>query len=277
MIQSSRPVAAVVALNNRLPPGRRKNPCGEDDAVPAAISASSDVPAPVPSVTQSSVPVVPCVAENTVRPFGAAAKLDGAPPFPTVSPPETTVPGFMSASIDVPAAVPSVIQSSDPLVPSLARNSARPGAIEKNEPGTLDPGTSEPKDGGRVRMSRNSEVPAAVPSVTHNSVPAILLFAENNIRPLPRSKNPVAPLVLVPAKMSDKSKVPASVPSVIQGSVPVNPLLALKIIVFGTTCPPTRLWGACGIDSEYATYHILGSERNLVSRINLRRRFESLF
>ena len=73
-------------------------------------------------------------------------------------------PGLMSATSNVPPAVPSVRQSSEPVAPSLAVKKTRPFAAVNN-PGfeLADPGA----------MSATSVVPAAVPSLRQSSVPVL--------------------------------------------------------------------------------------------------------
>ena len=82
-----------------------------------------------------------------------------------------------SFTIVVPAAVPSVIQTSMPVVGVNASNNTRPSPVALNALGEepVAPGT----------MSRTSEVPAAVPSVIHSSAPAAAVVAAKTARPFP--------------------------------------------------------------------------------------------
>ena len=75
---------------------------------------------------------------------------------------ELPLPGLMSSTSTVPAAVPSLFHSSTPLVPSLA--------VKKSVPFTFvsDRGLESPLP---ARMSLTSTVPAAVPSLFHSSTP----------------------------------------------------------------------------------------------------------
>ena len=67
------------------------------------MSFTMKVLAAVPSVTQSSKPVVPLLAAKSTLPLPTEANSEGFEP---------ASPGLMSCSRDVPAAVPSVTQSS---------------------------------------------------------------------------------------------------------------------------------------------------------------------
>ena len=93
---------------------------GADDPAPGTMSDSSEVPSAVPSVIQSSWPLVPSLAENRARPSPSGAMDDGK---------LAADPGLMSRSRPVPPAVPSVTQISSPFTPSLAVNRARPPPI----------------------------------------------------------------------------------------------------------------------------------------------------
>ncbi|MNG39530.1 hypothetical protein D3C84_1276590 [compost metagenome] len=74
-------------------------------------------------------------------------------------------------SSEVPAAVPSVSQSSWPLVASNALNRTWPLLKVVNR---LGPEPMRP-----AKMSLSSRVPAAVPSVTHSSWPLLASNAVN--------------------------------------------------------------------------------------------------
>src|SRR5689334_14221460 len=74
--------------------------------------------------------------------------------------------GLMSFTIVVPAAVPSLRQSSAPLVPSLATNISTPSKLATTV------GDEEEADG---QMSCTRNVPAAVPSDRHSSWPFVEL------------------------------------------------------------------------------------------------------
>ena len=90
----------------------------------------------------------------------------------------------MSATIAVPAAVPSVTHSSLPCIPSLAVNSDRPVA----QRGETDADQSTPDPG---LMSATSAVPAAVPSVTHSSEPCVPSSAANSSLPVAERRETV--------------------------------------------------------------------------------------
>ena len=87
------------------------------------MSFTSTVPAAVPSVFQSSVPIAGVyAAKNSVSPTMATESLCGSV-WSTTDEPE---PGLMSASSAVPAAVPSVRNHSNPWTPSWRGSRSRP-------------------------------------------------------------------------------------------------------------------------------------------------------
>ena len=79
------------------------------------MSVSNEVPAEVPSVTQSSLPCVPLSALNSSRPPNAVIAVIYELP---------AAPGLMSFNRDVPVALPSVTQSSEPSAEVRAVNTA---------------------------------------------------------------------------------------------------------------------------------------------------------
>src|SRR4051794_38701618 len=79
--------------------------CGVDDALPGRRSLSRTVPAAVPSVFHSSVPVAGVDAGNHSSP-PTEAQMPGAEPM---------APGARSVIIAVPAVVPSLRYSSYPV------------------------------------------------------------------------------------------------------------------------------------------------------------------
>ena len=130
---------------------------GDELAVPGLTSATSTVPAALPSLFHSSVPLpgalVPLLAEKyTVVPSGTrlATLL-------------LLEPGQMSFTSTVPASVPSLFHSSAPMEPpSALKNSVDPAAV-------MPDGEEAPVPG---LMSLTCTVPASVPSLFHSSAPA---------------------------------------------------------------------------------------------------------
>jgi hypothetical protein len=175
----------------------------------------------VPSLFHSSLPVMASLARN-MRVLPRAVRFMRLPPG---------VPGAISCTIVVPAAVPSLFHSAAPVMPSLAwKNSVVPTAVSC---GTLLAGTDEV---GPTLMSLTSTVPAAVPSVFHSSVPVVpSLAVKNRVSPtilnsVDDEEGPEKVLIEPPLGLrSLKSVVPAAVPSVLQSSIPVPlPSLAPK-------------------------------------------------
>lgn len=134
---------------------------GDDDAVPVLMSFTSCVPAGVPSVIQSSVPVsgavVPSFAENSTE-LPNRVRFCGAP---------FKLPTRMSRNRIVPAAVPSVENSSLPTPGTPASISTRPFSTVRL------PGLDASEPGLRSTIS---DVPAAVPSLRHGSKPVVPLL-----------------------------------------------------------------------------------------------------
>lgn len=89
------------------------------------MSFTSVVPAEVPSVTHNSWPLVPSLPVNNALPLPSALKEKPQMPEPRVAMPSAG-PGWTSRTNVVPSGVPSVIQSSRPLVASSAPNTVRP-------------------------------------------------------------------------------------------------------------------------------------------------------
>ncbi len=71
----------------------------------------ADRPALVPSVDQSSMPLVPSLAAKYKRPLTLVSELGSEP----------VKPGSKSRTWTVPALVPSLFHNSEPLLPSVAR------------------------------------------------------------------------------------------------------------------------------------------------------------
>jgi len=76
-------------------------------------------------------------------------------------------------------------------------------------------------------MSVTIAVPAAVPSLDHNSWPAAVVVAVNHTR-VPVVENDPKVVLAEPVVMSDTKFVPAEVPSLTHSSFPVEPLLPMK-------------------------------------------------
>ena len=93
---------------------------GEELAVPPLMSARRMVPEAVPSLAQSSMPEEPSLAVKTRLPPSATPFI-GLLVEKALAPP----PGAMSRTRVVPAVVPSVTQSSVPLVGSVAVKKTR--------------------------------------------------------------------------------------------------------------------------------------------------------
>ena len=94
-----------------------------EGVVPGLMSLTRTVPASVPSLFHSSLPLTPSSAEkNSVPPTAVRSSMSEPEP-----------PGSMSLTRTVPAAVPSLFHSSSPCSPSLARkNSVPPTAVRRN-------------------------------------------------------------------------------------------------------------------------------------------------
>jgi hypothetical protein len=76
-------------------------------------------------------------------------------------------------------------------------------------------------------MSATIVVPAAVPSLDHNSWPAAVVVALNHTR-VPTVENDPKVVSAEPVVMSDTKFVPAEVPSLTHSSIPVDPSFAVK-------------------------------------------------
>src|SRR5690348_4128234 len=76
-------------------------------------------------------------------------------------------------------------------------------------------------------MSLTRAVPAAVPSLFHNSQPVVLSMAARNSVP-PTFAREFGYELLAPGRMSLTRVVPAAVPSLRHSSVPFVPSLAVK-------------------------------------------------
>ena len=231
--QSSLPFTPSLATKVNLPPPISANTrfcVGAsvfDPALNRLTSPARCVPAEVPSVTQTSVPVKPSFAANANCP-PPSARNDAGLPLAGKEGPDVfnVVSGLMSLRTLVPAAVPSVIHNSRPTVASVAANNTRPSVTAPISVGVLllAPGT----------MSLTSEVPAAVPSLTHNSRPvAADPSAENTNFPPGSGIKVCGPDPAAPGLMSSTREVPPDVPSAIHSSTPLVPSLAAN-----TALPP---------------------------------------
>ena len=139
---SSRPPSATTAPAGAVPPTLLP---------PGRMSATSRVPAAVPSVIQGSRPCTPSSAAKPSVPPRAASAI-GAP---------SAAPGLMSFTSCVPAGVPSVLHSSRPRAAFEAAKKARLPTITARE-------GSEPPV---AAMSASGRVPAVVPSENQGSCP----------------------------------------------------------------------------------------------------------
>src|SRR5262245_16473503 len=119
------------------------------------MSLTRTVPAAVPSLFHNSRPFTESSVEKARVPL-TLVRLEGI---------ELPDPGRMSLTRTVPAAVPSLFHNSKPLAESRATKYSVPltpvrlAKVNGNE--SLGPGT----------MSLTRTVPAAVPSLFHNSTP----------------------------------------------------------------------------------------------------------
>src|SRR5436190_177113 len=121
---------------------------------------------------------------------------------------ELPLPGFMSLTSTVPAAVPLLFHNSTPLDPSLAvKHKVLPAAVS---------------EAGFTLNCFTSTVPVAVPSLFHKP-----LWSTKE-RVLPTTVRELGPAPTVPGEISLTSTVPAAVPSLFHNSVPVEPSLAEK-------------------------------------------------
>lgn len=110
--------------------------------------SESTVPASVPSVVQSSIPLVPSSARKKRNP-PTSTRPDGD---------ELPTPGWMSFTRTAPASLPSLFQSSVALVTSFAaKNSVRFRGVRGVE--------------GEPKVSPMRKVPAAVPSLRQSLHP----------------------------------------------------------------------------------------------------------
>src|SRR5258708_5807230 len=105
----------------------------------------------------------------------------------------------MSRTSSVPAAVPSLLQSSQPVLPTSALKNAVP-------PTLMIPLGNELLGPGRISLT--ILVPAVVPSLLHDAFPLPLLPAVKNARPPTRVSSDVA-------FTSFTSSVPPAVPSLL--------------------------------------------------------------
>src|SRR5262245_1203248 len=178
------------------------------------MSLTSTVPVEVPSLLHNSVPWMPLLAvENSVPLI-----------FPRFLGKEPALPGWMFLTRIVPSAVPSLFHRSVPFVPSSAEKNRVPLTLAKllglelsGKPYELLPG----------RMSLTRTVPAAAPSLFHNSNPVKPSLAEKNSVPWTSVRllgRELSVLVL----MSLTNTVPAAVPSHFHSSVPCAPSSAAK-------------------------------------------------
>src|SRR5690606_16089234 len=163
------------------------------------MSFTNIVPASVPSLFQSSWPLVPLSALKYNTPFTSVNSV-GYP---------EGIPWLISFSSTVPALVPSLFQSSHPFISVAGKYKT---AFTLTKPLLPVP----------VTTSLTRKVPASVPSLfqsllfelKYNSAFTLVKFRR---LPLP-----------VPGLISFTNTVPASVPSLFHNSLPVIPLLASK-------------------------------------------------
>jgi len=167
---------------------------------PDATLRTSEVPAAVPLLFQSSAPFVPSSAWKKTRPFALVKPFGFELPEPV----------RMSRTSVVPGAVPSLFQSSVPFTLSLAEMNA---VAERSPKGVARSESPVPE----VR-SRSKVVPAGVPSLFQSSRPMTSSSAAKYARPL-KAKNEAGDDGLAPAKTSCKRSVPAALPSLVHGSV----------------------------------------------------------
>ncbi len=185
---------------------------------PGRISLTRTVPAAVPSLFHNSSPLTSSKAVK-YRVLPTAVKLRG---------PEPLEPGPMSATRTVPAAVPSLFHNSSPLTSSKALKyrvlptAVRLRGLELKPPVITPPELEEP---GRMSLTRT--VPAAVPSLFHNSLP-FTPSSEVKYKVLPTTVRLPGEELEEPGRMSLTRTVPSAVPSLFHNSVPLTPSAALK-------------------------------------------------
>src|SRR4051794_27266755 len=92
---------------------------GLEDAVAELLRGTAAVPEEVPSLFQSTLPVVPSSVRKNSVPLILTSEVGE----------ELLLPGTISFTRLVPAAVPSLLQSSTPLVPSLTVKNSVPAAL----------------------------------------------------------------------------------------------------------------------------------------------------
>src|SRR5262245_36768926 len=161
----------------------------------------------------NSLPWTPSLVTKYSAPFTTAI-------LPAEKPPgaQPMLLGLMSATMRVPAAVPSLCHSSAPWTPSLAEKYSVPLTLVR------DVGY-DPTLPGLISLTMS--VPAVVPLLFHSSVPCVPSSAVRNNVPLTlvRLKRFELPL---PALMSLTKAVPAAVPSLFHNSSPCVPSPAVK-------------------------------------------------
>ncbi len=174
-------------------------------------SKTSEVPPCVPSVFQRAQPVPSLATKYALAPI--AAKCG-----PSVVLMPELVPVRTSASRTVPGPVPSLIQGSLPVLPSLAKK------IRELPNGASWLGFEEAEAG--LRLATRT-VPGPDPSLFQSSVPLVPSLARKK-RVEPTAVSCAGLELEAPGRMSLTSPVPGPVPSLFQSSVPSAPLVAVK-------------------------------------------------
>src|SRR5262249_13232037 len=157
------------------------------------------VPAAVPSVRPSSLPVTPSLAAKYRR-----LPDTTRPNEPLLPGWEPSGPGRMSLTTKVPAAVPSLRHSSVPRSAVVARDNRAPLTLT---------GSRKQRPALPAATSLTRAVPAAVPSVFHSSAPVTPSSAWKNRVPLTTAGRTPAVGLLLTVSPLRTTTVPASVPS----------------------------------------------------------------
>ncbi|GCA81669.1 hypothetical protein MiTs_03688 [Microcystis aeruginosa NIES-2521] len=169
------------------------------------------VPAAVPSLFHNSVPLTPSSAVK-YRVLPTAVRLRGS---------ERKPPGRISLTRTVPAAVPSLFHNSSSKLSVGVKNRVLPTAVRLS--GLEEPqGTPPP---GQISLTRT--VPAAVPSLFHNSKPLTPSLALKN-RVLPTAVRRLGLELEEPGRISLTRTVLAAVPLLFHNSKPLRPSRAVK-------------------------------------------------
>ncbi|GCL48269.1 hypothetical protein NIES3787_39850 [Microcystis aeruginosa NIES-3787] len=164
LLHNSSPFTPSLTVKNRVLPTAVRR-LGLELEEPARMSLTKTVPADVPSLFHNSLPFTPSSAvKNRVLP--TAVRFSRL---------ELEEPARISLTRTVPVAVPSLFHNSRPLTPlSAVKNRVRvlPTTVLWVEKPT------EPRKPGLISLTRT--VPAAVPSLFHNSKPFTLSKAVKN-------------------------------------------------------------------------------------------------